>query len=165
MSTIHRGHCHAPCSHVHGSWRTTHRSQESILRGFGWAGSELGPASNDSRLELDPCSLTWSDGASKGGGVLGQGGGRHWSGVEPPLSLQPRLPHGLHCVLSSQCGLLAIGLVHVPLFQSLPPWLGSGPWILGSLSPGSLCRFSPGSGRGMDTRRGGLAQGLGGWLC
>ena len=31
----------------------------------------------------------------------GGGEGRNRSGVDPPLSLQPRLPHGLHCSLSS----------------------------------------------------------------
>ena len=40
--------------------------------------------------------------------------GRNWSGVDPPLSLQPRLPHGLHCCRSSLCALSAIGLVRGP---------------------------------------------------
>ena len=40
--------------------------------------------------------------------------GHNWSGVEPPLSLQPRLPHGLPCASSSQCGLVASGLLHCP---------------------------------------------------
>ena len=37
----------------------------SILRSFGWAGSELGSVSHDSRLELNLCSLTWFDGAPR----------------------------------------------------------------------------------------------------
>ena len=72
--------------------------------------------------------------------------GRNWSGVEPPLSLQPRLPHGLPCAFSSQCGLVASGLLHcprVPVPASLAGVraLGSGPYRLGSLR-----RLSPGLG-------------------
>ena len=33
----------------------------SILRNFGWADLDLGLVSHESRLELDPCSLTRSD--------------------------------------------------------------------------------------------------------
>ena len=59
--------------------------------------------------------------------TIGLGGGRHWSGVAPPLSLSPRLPHGLHCHLSFLCALSAIGLVRGPKrSKSLPPQLGSG---------------------------------------
>ena len=51
------------------------------------------------------------------------------SGVDPPLLLQPRLPHGLHCHLSSLCALSAIGLVFGPQgSKSVPPQLGSGLW-------------------------------------
>ena len=46
-----------------------------------------------------------------GGGAAVCVNGRNGSGVDPPLSFQPRLPHGLHCYLSSLCALSAIGLV------------------------------------------------------
>ena len=59
--------------------------------------------------------------------------GRNWSGVDPPLSLQPRLPHGLHCSLSSLRVRPATGLACVPnSSRSLPPWLGSELWVSGS---------------------------------
>ena len=58
-------------------------------------------------------------------------------GVEPPLSLQPRLPHGLPCVIGSQvraCGQWPACIV--PVFPSLPPWLGSGLWDQGFIAWG-----------------------------
>ena len=36
-----------------------------------------------------------------------QGCGRNWSGADPPPSLRPRLPRGVHRFLSCQCGLIA----------------------------------------------------------
>ena len=50
-------------------------------------------------------------------------GGRNWSGVEPPLLLQPRLPHGLPCVISSQ--VLACGQWPAALSQCSRPCLPS----------------------------------------
>ena len=69
------------------------------------------------------------------------GGGRNRSGVEPPLSLQPRLPHGLHRVISSQvraCGQWPAALSQCSS-PCLPGWgqgcgiraLGSGLYRLG----------------------------------
>ena len=64
---------------------------------------------------------------------------RNWSGVEPPLSLQPRLPHGFPCVINSQCGLVASGLLHCPSVPG-PASLagvravGSGLWVLGFIA-------------------------------
>ena len=54
------------------------------------------------------------------------------AGVDPPLSLQPRLPHGLPCVISSQCGRVASGLPALSQCSSpcLPGW-GSGLWVQG----------------------------------
>ena len=61
------------------------------------------------------------------------GGGGNWSGVDPLLSLQPRLPHGLHCSLSSSHVRPTSGLACVPnSSRSLPPWLGSELWASGS---------------------------------
>ena len=62
--------------------------------------------------------------------------------MEPPLSLQPRLPHGLPCVISSQvwaCGQWPACVV--PVFQSLPPWLGSGLWDQGFGAGGGGAKF------------------------
>ena len=68
------------------------------------------------------------------GCALGGLGGRNWLAEVPPLSLQPRLPHGLHCSLSSSRVHPAIGLACVPnSSRSLPPWLGQS---CGSLVPG-----------------------------
>ena len=78
--------------------------------------------------------------------------GRHWSGVDPPLSLQPRLPHSLHCHLSSLCALSAIGLVRGPPgSRSLPPRLRSGLWAQGfwALSPGHTLHWRLSLGRGV----------------
>ena len=69
------------------------------------------------------------------------GWGCNWSGVEPSLSLQPRLPHGLPCVISSQvraCGQWPVALSQCSS-PSLPGWgqgcgiraLGSGLYRLG----------------------------------
>ena len=74
--------------------------------------------------------------------------GRNWSGVEPPLSLQPRLPHGLHCVISSQvraCGQWPAALSQCSS-PCLPGWgqgfgiraLGSGLYRLGSRGQGGV---------------------------
>ena len=74
--------------------------------------------------------------------------GRNWSGVDPPLSLQLRLPHGLHCFLSSSHVLVAIGPLRSPFVSlSLPPWLRFGIWAPGfwALSPGHIT-LSPGRG-------------------
>ena len=78
-----------------------------------------------------------------------EGGGRNWSGVEPPLSLQPRLPHGLHRVTS--CQVRACGQWPAALSQCsspcLPGWgQGCGIRAVGSglYRPGSLRRLSPG---------------------
>ena len=77
-------------------------------RGGGWLGP---PPSSDVRHK------NWK----------GRGGpGPQRSGVDLPLSLQPCLPHSLHCHLNSLCALSAIGLVHGPQgSKSLPPWPGS----------------------------------------
>ena len=50
--------------------------------------------------------------------------GRNWSGVDLPLSLQPRLPHDRHCHFSSLCALPAIALVRGPKGPNpyLPGW-------------------------------------------
>ena len=76
--------------------------------------------------------------------------GRNWSGVDPPLSLQPRLPHGLHCFLSSLLVFVAIGPLCSPFVSfSLPRWLGFGIWVPGfwALSPGHFTLvLSPGRG-------------------
>ena len=45
-------------------------------------------------------------------------------------SLQPRLPHGLHCVLSSQRDHVAIRLALCPIVWAL----GSGFWLLGTIA-------------------------------
>ena len=79
-----------------------------------------------------PCA--WSAG-SLGRSSVGLGEGRNRSGVEPPLSLQPRLPHGLPCVISSQ--VWACGHRPAALSQSsspcLPGWgQGCGIRALGS---------------------------------
>ena len=50
----------------------------------------------------------------------------------------------------SSSGLWPVACCIVPVFQSLPPWLGSGLWDQGfgfwALLPGSLGRLSPGFG-------------------
>ena len=83
-------------------------------------------------------------------GVLRCAWGRNWSGMDPPLSLQPRLPHGHHCFLSSSHVLVAIGPLCSPFVSlSLPPWLGFGVWAPGfwALSPGHITLvLSPGRG-------------------
>ena len=64
---------------------------------------------------LDPNRVRKLLGVWRGGeGVHINPGARSWSGVELPLSLQPRLPHGLPCIISPQCGLVASGLLHCP---------------------------------------------------
>ena len=87
-----------------------------------------------------------------------RGGGHNWSGVDPPLSLQPRLPYGLPCVISSQCGLVASGLLHCPRVP-VPPWLGSGlrvqgfiAWVTPPLESG--VRVVAGGGGGQSVRCG-----------
>ena len=89
-------------------------------------------------------------------------GGRNWSGVEPPLSLQPRLPHGLPCVISSQvraCGQWPAALSQCSS-PCLPGWgqgcgiraLGSGLYRLG--------HFAANGGRKhIQQHRAGLQQG------
>jgi hypothetical protein len=74
--------------------------------------------------------LTWrAENIAVPGGFLahskGVWRGRNPSGVDPPLSLQPRLPHGLHRSLSSSHVRPATSLACVPnSSRSLPPWLG-----------------------------------------
>ena len=58
--------------------------------------------------------------------------GGNWASVDPQLSLQPRLPHGLHCSLSLLLVFVAIGPLRSPFVSfSLPPWLGLGIWAPG----------------------------------
>ena len=59
MSIIHRGYRHALCSHV-GALCLLHGP---VLRNFEAAESELKISSEEPRLDCDPDSLTWSDGA------------------------------------------------------------------------------------------------------
>ena len=59
----------------------------------------------------------------------------------------------------SSSGLWPVACCIVPVFQSLPPWLGSGLWDQGfgfwALLPGSLRRLSPGFGSGVGRLQGG----------
>ena len=85
------------------------------------------------------------------GGGGGKEEGCNWSGVDPPLSLQPRLPHGLHCHVSSLCALWAIGLVCGPKGPNpyLSGW-GQGCGLMGSgLPPGHLVHWRLSLGRGV----------------
>ena len=55
-------------------------------------------ASSNSPIGSNPPTVSLApDQAQKVDGWVG----RNWSGVDPPMSLQPRLPHGIHCYLSS----------------------------------------------------------------
>ena len=65
--------------------------------------------------------------------------GRNRSGVDPPLSLQPRLPHGLPCAISSQvraCGQWPAALSQCSS-PCLPGW-GQGLQGGGGFTPGIL---------------------------
>ena len=74
MSTVHRGHCHASCSHV----QTERSLQRSVLRHFIAAESGLWSESDDSRLDRDHDSLTRLDGALRHVQSVGGGGGGAW---------------------------------------------------------------------------------------
>ena len=146
--------------------------------GAGWGRGGVGPQKFVYRKWPDPISPIVNVGCShngpfglggRGGAVvfhylndaLGEGerGGRHWSGADPPPSLQPRLPHGLHYSLSSSHVRPATGLACVPnSSRSLPPWLGSGLWV------SARARAGGGGRRGAFWRRGFL-WGWGGGGC